>query len=110
MAHLIFIFSNRYFVSVPFLTLVRQIEYKAEKVGIQVIRTTEEYTSQSCSWCGVIKKSNRKYRGLYVCQDCGTVLNADVNASKNILHKGVPQSVWIGDRGSLNLPVVLKVA
>ncbi|MHA1747001.1 MAG: RNA-guided endonuclease InsQ/TnpB family protein, partial [Promethearchaeota archaeon] len=101
--------NNQNFVSVPFLTLVHQIEYKAEMVGIQVIRTTEEYTSQTCSWCGVIKKSNRKHRGLYVCQDCGTVLNADVNASNNILHKGVPQSVWIGDRGSLNLPVVLKV-
>jgi putative transposase len=33
--------NNQNFVSVPFLTLVRQIEYKAEMVGIQVIRTTE---------------------------------------------------------------------
>jgi putative transposase len=101
--------NNQNFVSVPFLTLVRQIEYKAEMVGIQVIRTTEEYTSQMCSGCGIIKKSNRKHRGLYVCQDCGTVLNADVNASKNILHKGVPQSVRIGDRGCLNHPVVLTI-
>jgi len=101
--------NNQNFVSVPFLTLVHQIEYKAEMVGIQVIRTSEEYTSQTCSECGIIKKSNRKHRGLYVCQDCGTVLNADVNASKNILNKGVPQSVWIGDRGRLSRPVVLKV-
>jgi len=102
--------NNQNFVSVPFLTLVRQIEYKAEMVGIQVIRTTEEYTSQTCSGCGVIKKSNRKHRGLYVCHDCGTVLNADVNASNNILHKGVPQSIRIGDRGRLSRPVVLTIA
>ncbi|MHA1745847.1 MAG: RNA-guided endonuclease InsQ/TnpB family protein [Promethearchaeota archaeon] len=102
--------NNQNFVSVPFLALVSQIEYKAEMVGIQVIRTTEEYTSQTCSGCGVIKKSNRKYRGLYVCSDCDSVINADVNASKNILHKGVPQSIRIGDRGCLNHPVVLKIA
>ncbi|MHA1745755.1 MAG: zinc ribbon domain-containing protein [Promethearchaeota archaeon] len=83
--------------------------YKAEMVGIQVIRTSEEYTLQTCSGCGIIKKSNCKHRGLYVCHDCGTVLNADVNASKNILHKGVPQSVRIGDRGCLNHPVVLSI-
>ena len=55
------------------------------------------------------RKSNRKYRGLYACKDCGTVLNADVNASRNIMQKGVPESTWIGDRGCLNHPVVLRV-
>ncbi|MHA1658418.1 MAG: zinc ribbon domain-containing protein, partial [Promethearchaeota archaeon] len=59
--------------------------------------------------CGVVRKSNRKYRGLYVCTDCGVVLNADVNASRNILQKGVLESKWIGDRGCLNHPLVLKV-
>ena len=27
----------------------------------------------------MVKKSNRKYRGLYVCSECGMVLNADIN-------------------------------
>ena len=100
--------NNQNFVSVPFLKLIQQIEYKSEMVGINVIRTSEEYTSQRCSSCGIVKKSNRKYRGLYVCSECGSVLNADVNASQNILKKGVPKSVWIGNRGCLNHPVVLK--
>ncbi|MFX1276577.1 MAG: RNA-guided endonuclease InsQ/TnpB family protein [Promethearchaeota archaeon] len=101
--------NNQNFVSIPFLKLIRQIEYKSDMVGIRVIRTSEEFTSQTCSSCGVIYKSNRKYRGLYVCKKCGLVLNADVNASRNILRKGVPESSWIGDRGCLNHPVVLKV-
>jgi len=101
--------NNQNFVSIPFLTLVHQIEYKSEMVGIKVVRITEEYTSQACSSCGVVRKSNRKYRGLYACKDCGTVLNADVNASRNMIQKGVPKSTWIGDRGCLNHPVVLKV-
>jgi len=101
--------NNQNFVSIPFLTFVRQIEYKSEMVGIKVLKVTEEYTSQTCSSCGVISKSNRKYRGLYVCKECGLVLNADVNAARNIIQKGVPKSIWRGDRGCLNHPVVLKV-
>ena len=101
--------NNQNFVSIPFLKLVRQIEYKSEMVGIKVVRITEEYTSQTCSSCGVVRKSNRKYRGLYACKDCGLVLNADVNASRNMIQKGVPESKWLGDRGCLNHPLVLKV-
>lgn len=102
--------NNQNFVSVPFLKFVQQLEYKGEMVGIEVIRTSEEYTSQTCSNCGIVKKSNRKYRGLYVCSNCGSVLNADVNASKNILRKGVPKSKWIGDRGLLDRPAVLRIS
>ena len=43
------------------------------------------------------------------CKDCGMVLNADVNASINILQKEIPKSQWIGDRGCLNRPLELKI-
>ncbi len=33
------------------------------------------------------RKANRKHRGLYVCKDCGTVMNADVNGAINIAKK-----------------------
>jgi len=102
--------TNQNFVSVPFLKLIQQIEYKAELVGITVIRTSEEYTSQTCSHCGVIDKTNRKHRGLYVCKACGMVLNADVNASINIIQKGIPKSFGIGNRGQLDCPEVLVVS
>lgn len=85
------------------------LEYKAEMVGIQIIKVTEEYTSQKCSECGIIRKSNRKHRGLYVCKDCGAVINADVNASRNILQKGFPQTVWLGDRGCMDHPLVFAL-
>ncbi len=102
--------NNQHFVAIPFLKLIQQIEYKSEMVGITVVRISEEYTSQMCSGCGIVKKSNRKHRGLYVCSACGLVLNADVNASKNILQKGVPNSIWLGDRGRLNRPAVLVIS
>ncbi len=102
--------KNQTFVLIPFLKLIRKIEYKAEMVGITVMCISEEYTSQTCSSCGVISKSNRIYRGLYACKTCGMVLNADVNACKNIIKKGIPKSNFkIGDRGGMTPPVVLKI-
>jgi len=101
--------NNQKFVQVPFHKFLKQLEYKAKLVEITVKRISEEYTSQMCSHCGTISKKHRKHRGLYVCSNCGTVLNADVNGASNILQKVVPESIWIGDRGHLNCPVIITV-
>ncbi|XRO77544.1 RNA-guided endonuclease InsQ/TnpB family protein [Methanocaldococcus sp. 10A] len=82
--------NNEKFHRMPFGKLIHRITYKAEEEGITVELVDESYTSQKCSVCGVIKKSNRKYRGLYVCSECGAVINADVNGARNILFKVVP--------------------
>jgi putative transposase len=70
---------NQQLHRIPFGRLVSMIMYKAEEKGLTVEQVNESYTSQTCSNCGVVKKSNRKYRGLYVCSECGMVLNADIN-------------------------------
>ena len=75
------------------------ITFKAEECGISVMKIDESYTSQKCSVCGIIRKSNRKYRGLYVCSKCETVINADVNGARNILFSVVP-NLQNGDRDS----------
>ncbi|NWH06078.1 zinc ribbon domain-containing protein, partial [Desulfobacter latus] len=51
--------------------------------------------SQRCSACGVICKSNRQGE-IYKCA-CGLFLDADINASLNILHLGAysPQASYI---------------
>lgn len=79
--------SNQNFVNIPFLKLVNQIHYKAEMVGNRVDLVEESYTSQTCCFCGTRRKSNRVHRGLYVCNKCGNVINADVNAGVNIIKK-----------------------
>jgi transposase len=56
-----------------------------------------------------VNKNNRKHRGLYVCNNCGSVLNADVNGAKNILKKVAPESVRIGSSGGVNLPVRIRL-
>jgi len=68
------------------------LEYKAEMEGILVERVSERDTSRSCSCCGRNRSENRVERGLYVCDECGTVANADVNGAENIRQKVSPSS------------------
>ncbi|WP_256686084.1 RNA-guided endonuclease InsQ/TnpB family protein [Halococcus qingdaonensis] len=60
------------------------LEYKGEAVGIDVRRKDERGTSKSCSACGRTDDSQRVERGLYVCDECGLVANADTNGAENI--------------------------
>jgi len=85
--------TNQRFHKWPFRKMAELIRYKAALVGISVVSVTEEYTSQTCSVCKEIsskdnaRKANRKHRGLYICNDCGTVVNADLNGARNIAKK-----------------------
>lgn len=62
------------------------LEYKLERNGGQLIRVDPKYTSQTCSCCGYISKENRLTQAQFICQACGNTLNADYNASVNILN------------------------
>ncbi|ERH00254.1 MAG: transposase, IS605 OrfB family, central region [Haloquadratum sp. J07HQX50] len=68
------------------------LEYKAEIEGITIKEVSERDTSKSCSCCGRKRDANRVERGLYVCDDCETVANADVNGAENIRQKVSPSS------------------
>jgi putative transposase len=89
--------NNQNFVSIPFNSLIQKIQYKAEEVGINVIVTSEEYTSK-CSFLDneEIKKHNvylgkRITRGLFRSAN-GTTINADVNSAFNIIKKEIPNA------------------
>jgi putative transposase len=66
------------------------LSYKAEMEGISVEQVSERDTSKTCSCCGRKRKVNRVERGLYVCDECGAVANADVNGAENIRQKVSP--------------------
>uniref|UniRef100_UPI003742FF9D zinc ribbon domain-containing protein n=1 Tax=Halopenitus persicus TaxID=1048396 RepID=UPI003742FF9D len=57
-----------------------------------VEEVSERDTSKSCSCCGRKRDGNRVERGLYVCDECGTTANADVNGAENIRQKVSPSS------------------
>ncbi|WP_374723290.1 RNA-guided endonuclease InsQ/TnpB family protein [Calidifontibacillus erzurumensis] len=85
--------TNQKLHQLPYDQIFKQIKYKAEEKGIEVVKISEEYTSQTCAVCKPFPskefahQSNRKHRGLYVCKDCHTALNADVNGAINIAKK-----------------------
>lgn len=58
------------------------ISYFKER-DVLVSEVSPGYTSQCCSKCGRVRKSNRKGR-LFKCDHCGNIMNADLNASINI--------------------------
>ena len=64
--------------------LVRQLQYKAEEVGIAICKINEAWTSQTCSTCGGLAK--RGPRGVVRCT-CGATCNSDINAAINILNR-----------------------
>lgn len=64
----------------------RQIQYKCEKHGIEVVEADKWYpSSKMCSCCGGIKKDLKLSDRLYQCS-CGLVMDRDLNASINLSH------------------------
>ncbi len=86
--------TNQKFHKLPYRKAIKQLKYKALLAGIKVMDNVKEnYTSQTCCLCKDTPskknavKSNRKYRGLYICRDCGSIINADINRAVNIAKK-----------------------
>jgi IS605 OrfB family transposase len=79
------------------------LKYKAMAKGIRVKYTPARYTSQKCSKCGTILKSNRKSQAIYLCSHCSLSLNADLNASRNILQNYL-NAISYSSRAPVNEP------
>jgi IS605 OrfB family transposase len=80
------------------------LAYKAKARGIGIEYVPARYTSQKCSKCGVILKSNRKSQSVYVCSHCGFRLHADLNASRNILQNYL-DAISHPSRAAVNPPI-----
>lgn len=66
----------------------RQLEYKCEWWSVELVVVNPAYTSQTCSACGCVDAGNRDGKR-FKCVDCGYAEDADVNAAKNILSRGL---------------------
>jgi putative transposase len=80
---------NRSLLDGAFSQFYTILKYKAEEYGKRFIQVDPKYTSQTCSKCGYIDKNNRLSQSEFVCLKCGHTENADFNAAKNILKKGL---------------------
>jgi putative transposase len=104
--------TNQNFVFVPHSQFIDMLMYKATLVGITVIVREESYTSR-CSFLDdepICKhrtyQGQRIQRGLFR-SSSGQLINADVNASYNILRKEAPNALrpGYGGEGAVVHPV-----
>ncbi len=65
------------------------IEYKAQHAGVPVTLVDPRYTSQRCSSCQHVAKSNRRSQSEFKCVVCGFTANADHNAAVNVSRAAV---------------------
>ncbi len=92
--------SRRRLHSWSFAQMRSFLTYKAEAKGCQVVGIDPRYTSQRCSRCGHIHRTNRKSQSVFLCRQCGYELNADLNGAINIAEKYLA-SVGTSDAGGL---------
>jgi IS605 OrfB family transposase len=70
-----------------FAQLQEYIQYKAKLKGIRVMYIDPRHTSQRCSSCGHVERSNRgsgTKREQFVCKSCSYLAHSDYNAAINI--------------------------
>jgi len=94
--------------------LQRQIEYKAGWEGLRVIYVSARNTSRHCSICGY-KTLEGTERQLW-CPVCGTFLDRDENAARNLAARGLrfspngpPGEAMVEEREPENATLILKV-
>ena len=106
---------NQSFTGLPTQRFIEMIQYKAQESGINVILTEESYTSGTSFLDNEMPakqnydKSRRVYRGLFV-SDGGNKINADINASYQILKKVFPKAYANGIEGVVLHPVRVNAA
>jgi IS605 OrfB family transposase len=86
-----------------YFQLEQIVQNKALEAGKMVLFVNPKYTSQRCSRCGHVARSNR-HGSEFVCKRCGFQIHADLNAARNISDRG---NAVIG-RAHVNRPNVAR--
>ena len=65
----------------------RQMTYKCEFNGIKITFVDRFFpSSKMCSCCGSIKKDLKLSDRIYICAECGNVIDRDLNAAINLMN------------------------
>ena len=68
-----------------FYEFKRQICYKCQKYGMEFVEVPTFYpSSKTCSCCGCIRRDLKLSDCVYRCNECGLVIDRDLNASLNL--------------------------
>ena len=67
------------------------LTYKCQLAGVRLVVVNPDFTSQTCPQCGNVAKENRESQAVFQCVACGHEDNADINAARNILTRGLEE-------------------
>lgn len=87
-----------------FAQLQAFIVYKAKIAGVVVLFVDPRNTSRECSSCHFVAKMNRISQSEFCCKRCGSKMNADLNAARNIAQRGRED---FKKMASVNMPIAV---
>jgi IS605 OrfB family transposase len=79
--------TRKKFANWAYYQLEMIVVNKALEAGKMVLFVNPKYTSQRCSRCGHVERSNRN-GSEFKCKQCGFSIHADLNAARNISERG----------------------
>lgn len=80
---------NKSILNTSFYQFTQMLEYKQSHNGKFFVKIDPKYTSKTCSICGNINNELTLKDRVYECSECGNILHRDINASMNILERGL---------------------
>ena len=78
---------NRDMNNLKFFKFKQRLLFKAYEKQKIVFEVNEQYTTKTCSFCGILNNPGKSK--IYECKSCNKLMGRDINASKNILLKGI---------------------
>ncbi|MCY7286163.1 MAG: transposase [Cyanobacteria bacterium CAN_BIN43] len=95
---------NKWISSWTFYQLEQFLDYKSEALGKRVAFVDARYTSQRCSVCKHIAKTNRS-KSRFHCKNCGHQAHADINAAINVRDNYILSTTVVSvEQGTVNCP------
>ncbi len=82
---------NRSISDAAWYSLGQKIQVMAAKSGVMVVKVNPSHTSQECSRCHYVDKSNRD-KERFICTECGHIDHADKQAARTIKQRGILQA------------------
>ena len=79
---------NRLIADASWGEFKEKVKSLTEKLGLHFLEIDPKNTSRQCNQCGHTAKENRD-KEKFLCIECGNFDDADLNAAKNILEKGL---------------------
>ena len=84
---------GRKMADLAFGSFVQKLEHTASKYGCKVVKIDRYYpSSKTCNVCQYVNELLSLSDRSWTCPSCGTSLDRDVNAAKNILRQGIASS------------------